>query len=287
MNEFLQYVLIGLTQGASFALLAVGLTLIYGILGVLNFAHGSFAVSGAFLTYGLMIGVGLNFGLAVTVATIAVGALGLVVIRGFLIPLFNRGAPPLAQMLATLGIGVALERLIEMGMGGQPRTIPASLASRSLDIAGATLNQQRLLAGVIAALLVVVVHLVIRQTKLGRQMRAVAQNRVGAQLAGINLNRVYTVTFGLGGALAATAGALVLSAAPITPTAALDLTIKAFIVVIVGGLGNLMGATAMGLALGVVEALAAGYWEPVFAPVVGYVFMIAVLLYRPKGLLAT
>lgn len=286
METFTRFVIIGLAQGATFALLAVGLTLIYGILGVLNFAHGSFAVLGVYLVYGFMVTVGLSYGLAVGLSAISVGVLGFLMIRLILIPLFRRNAPPLAQMLSTLGVGVAAERTLELVVGATPRTVPVGFARRMVDVGPILLNQQRLVAGVSAAFLIALVHLLVRKSTLGRQMRAVAQNPSGAALSGVNLNAVYSVTFTMGAALAAMAGALVLASAPITPAAGLDLTIKAFVVVIVGGLGNLVGATVMGLGLGVVEALAAAYWEPALAPVAGYLFMILVLLYKPKGLLS-
>jgi branched-chain amino acid transport system permease protein len=284
MRTFIEFVAIGLIQGASFALLAVGLTLIYGILGVLNFAQGAFSVLGAFFVYGLMVGFGVSFGPAVIVASLAVGLVGLVMIRAILIPLFNMKAPPMSQMLATLAVGLALQRGLELVASSTPRTIPVAAATRAVSFGPVSLNEQRVTAAIVAVLLVIVVRLVIKVTPLGRQMRAVGQNRTGAVLCGVNLDRVYTVTFVLGASLAACGGALVLAAAPITPGVALDMTIGTFIVVIVGGLGSLTGATIVGLALGVVEALGAGYWDPSLAPLVGYTFMIVVLLYRPRGL---
>jgi branched-chain amino acid transport system permease protein len=285
LTNLFQFVVIGLAQGATFALLAVGLTLIYGILHVLNFAHGAFAVLGSFFVYGVMVAWGLPYWVALALATLAVAAIGLVVVSGVLLPLFERGASELSQLLAMIGVGVGLERLLELFVGGGPRTVPVPYAFQSVSLGPVTLNRQRFIAGVIAAVLVVAVHLLVRRTSFGKQMRAVAQNRVGAILSGVNLRRVYMTTFVLGAALAAAAGGLVLPAAPITPGGAIELTIKAFIVVIVGGLGNIVGATIVGLALGVVEALGAAYWQPVFAPVIGYLFMILMLLYRPQGLL--
>jgi branched-chain amino acid transport system permease protein len=283
MKLFLSYAATGLLQGFGFAAIAVGLTLVYGVLHLLNFATGIFALLGAYLAYFAMTSMGLNFGLAVLAGGVGLLVVGYLSAGIVIIPMKRRGSSELWMMLGTVGLGLVLQEILEVTVGDTPKSIPTELASKAISPGGIFLNDEQLISAGAAVVLIAALHLGVHRTRLGKQSRAVAQNPAGAVLSGISVNRVYAHGFAVSAAVAGVAGALVLGAAPITPDAGVDLTITAFIVVIVGGLGSFWGAAVMGLAIGLVQGLAAGYWSPAYAPLVGYVFLVCILLARPRG----
>ena len=284
MKLFLSYAATGLLQGFGFAAIAVGLTLVYGVLHLLNFATGIFALLGAYLAYFAVTSMGFNFGFAVLAAGLGLLALGYVSAGVVIIPMKRRQASELWMMLGTVGLGLVLQEALEVIAGDTPRTIPVGLANETISPGGVFLNVEQLVSAAVAIALITALHLGVHRTRLGKQSRAVAQNPAGAVLSGISVNRIYAAGFAISAAVAGIAGALVLGSSPITPTAGVDLTITAFIVVIAGGLGSFWGATIMGVAIGVVQGLAAGYWSPAYAPLVGYVFLVCILLARPRGI---
>jgi branched-chain amino acid transport system permease protein len=284
MKLLLSYAATGLLQGFGFAAIAIGLTLVYGVLHLLNFATGIFALTGAYVAYFAVTTLGLNFGLAVLAAGVGLLAIGYLSAGVVVIPMKRRRASELWMMLGTVGLGLVLQEILEVTVGDTPKSIPLGLATKALSPGGVFLNEEQLASAAVAIVLITALHLGVKRTRLGKQSRAVAQNPTGAVLSGISVNRVYAAGFAVSAAVAGIAGALVLGGSPITPTAGIELTITSFVVVIAGGLGSFWGATIMGLAIGLVQGLAAGYWSPAYAPLVGYVFLICVLLVRPRGI---
>ena len=281
---FLQQVANGLVNGTSYVLVAVGLTLVFGVLRIVNFAHGEFYMLGAFLTFFASQLLGLHYVPAVAVATVLVAGLGIVANLFFFRPL--RREHEFTILLSSLGLSLLLAHGGETVFGADPKYIGSPFADVPVRIGSVFLTVQRVIVFGAALVLIGLVHLFIRYTTLGRMMQATAQNPEGAALTGINIDWVHTYTFALACGLAAAAGALLGPTGIIYPTIGEWAVIKAFIVVVMGGLGSIGGAVIGGLALGLVEALGANYVSIAFKDAIGYGIIILVLLLRPAGLFA-
>ena len=264
MILLLQQIMNGLVNGMTYVLIATGLTLVFGVLHIINFAHGEFYMLGAFFTFFVSKLLGLDYITAGVLATAAVAALGILANRLFFWPL--RKEHEFTLLLSSLGLALLLTN------GGE------------LILGPMILTQQRILIFAVGAVTLLLLYLFIKNTTMGKMMRATAQNPEGAALTGVDIRRVYTVTFVLACGLAALAGALVGPTAMIYPTVGSWAVLKGFIVVVLGGLGSVMGALIGGLTLGVVEALAGGYISLGFAQAIGFAIIIVVLLWRPNGL---
>ena len=299
MEILLQQILNGLVQGSVYALVALGYTMVYGILGLINFAHGEVLMVGAMVALSVMlklIAVGLAaplvllFGLLV--AVLVCMALGYSIERIAYRPL--RNAPRLAPLITAIGVSIVLQNLAMIFWGREYRAFPALLPSGSHTIAGAVINNTQLIIIFVSLLVMAGLMTLVHRTRLGRAMRAVAENPAAAQLMGVDTNRVISVTFMLGSALAAVAGLMVSANYGIVHYyMGFILGLKAFTAAVLGGIGNLRGAMLGGLLLGLIESLGAGYiggltggflgsnYQDVFA----FFVLIAVLVFRPSGLL--
>ncbi|ULH18297.1 branched-chain amino acid ABC transporter permease (plasmid) [Deinococcus sp. KNUC1210] len=257
MNLFLQTLLNGLLQSGLYALVASGLALAVGVLGIVNFAHGEYLMIGAFLAWAASTYLGLDPLLAlplVAAAVFAVGALTYrVSIRHVLL------APELNQMLLTFGLGILLQNLALMLLGGNTRTVSTPYQASSLQLGSLSIGGPKAIAFGLAALILGALYTVLYRTSLGRQMRAVAQNRRGAQLIGIHVDRVYLIAFSVSCGLAAVAGVLVSVLLFASPTVGLVFALKAFAIIVMAGLGNLTGVLWASVTLGVAEALVQTY----------------------------
>ena len=299
MEILLQQILNGLVQGSVYALVALGYTMVYGILGLINFAHGEVLMVGAMVALSVMlklIAAGLAaplvllFGLLV--AVLVCMALGYSIERIAYRPL--RNAPRLAPLITAIGVSIVLQNLAMIFWGREYRAFPALLPSGSHTIAGAVINDTQLIIIFVSLLVMAGLMTLVHRTRLGRAMRAVAENPAAAQLMGVDTNRVISVTFMLGSALAAVAGLMVSANYGIVHYyMGFILGLKAFTAAVLGGIGNLRGAMLGGLLLGLIESLGAGYiggltggflgsnYQDVFA----FFVLIAVLVFRPSGLL--
>ncbi len=299
MDILLQQILNGLVQGSVYALVALGYTMVYGILGLINFAHGEVLMVGAMVALSVMlklIAVGLAaplvllFGLLV--AVLVCMALGYSIERIAYRPL--RNAPRLAPLITAIGVSIVLQNLAMIFWGREYRAFPALLPSGSHTIAGAVINDTQLIIIFVSLLVMAGLMTLVHRTRLGRAMRAVAENPAAAQLMGVDTNRVISVTFMLGSALAAVAGLMVSANYGIVHYyMGFILGLKAFTAAVLGGIGNLRGAMLGGVLLGLIESLGAGYiggltggflgsnYQDVFA----FFVLIAVLVFRPSGLL--
>src|SRR5215471_12683190 len=263
LAELVQHVVNGLIVGGGYALMGIGLTLIFGIMRVVNFAHGEFFMMGAFFLFTLFSLWGVNFFLASLLSVIGVGLVGAVVERLILRRL--RLAPILLW-------------------DPSPKTIKHVFSPLPLTLGPINVVSIRLFAGLVAVVLIVGSHLLIQKTRIGRAMRATFQDTDMARLAGVNVDRVYMFTFAFGAALAGASGALLGAVFWVYPAMGDLAALKSFAVVIMGGLGNFLGAIVGGLLLGVSESLGAGYISSGYKDAIGFILIILLLLWRPQGL---
>jgi branched-chain amino acid transport system permease protein len=275
-------VIIGLLNGAFYALLSLGLALIFGMLGIVNFAHGALYALGAFTVWWLSNMLGLGFWWALLLAPLAVGLLGMAIERVFLKRL--AGADPLYGLLLTFGLALVIEGALREGYGvsGLPYNIPAALIG-GIDLGVLFLPTYRSFVVVAALVVCLGVWLLIERTRLGARLRAATENPELVRAFGINVPLMVTLAFGLGAALAALAGVLAAPIYSVNPLMGSHLIIVVFAVVVIGGLGSIPGAIISGFGLGVVEGLTRLVY-PEAADVVIFVVMALVLLARPAGL---
>ena len=284
MDALLQHLVNGLVLGGTYALLGIGLTLIFGLMNVVNFAHGEFYTLGAYAAFAALDLAGLPFlgalGLAI-VAGVGLGALGE---RLLLRPL--RGESIDSVMLVMIGLWIVMQNGELLVWGGVAKSIPHPFPTAPLTLGPLSIAPLRLFVLGAALALIAGAHLLIQRTRLGCAMRATFQDPDTAALMGVRIARIHTATFALGSGLAAAAGALLGPIFLAYPAMGDLAALKAFSVVILGGLGNVAGATLGGLVLGIAEELGAGYVSSGYRDAVGFVIIILVLLLRPSGLLA-
>ena len=282
MTEILQQALNGLAIGAVYTLIALGLTVVFGILGIAHFAHGSLAMSGGYLTFLMVERLGLHFFAAMLVAMVAGALLGLLIERLAYRPV--RDAPHINAFIIALGLTMMLEGGNLLIFGADQVVIPTTYRD-VFNLAGIAVSELRLIVILTALVLISIIALLISKTKTGKSIRAVAQNRPAAVLMGVNVDRVLVVVFGISSALGVSAGALVGALLAIAPGVGEGLAVKGFAVLILGGLGSIPGAIVGGVILGVSEAMAAGFISSAYKDVIAFFVMIVVLLFRPEGLL--
>jgi branched-chain amino acid transport system permease protein len=275
----------GLVRGAMYALMGIGLSLIFGILGVVNFAHGEFFMLGTYAMYFVSAALGMPFLAGVVAAAIALFVIGLVLERALLEPLRRRAGRDwlLDSFVLTIGLMVILQNLALLGFGSRRRGV-TTLVEGSFEIGNVTITYERLAILALAVVIVGLLAAYIRFTATGKAIRATAQHPEAAQTLGIDINRIYTVAFGIGAALAGAAGALLISIFPAFPTVGYQPVLKSFAVVILGGLGSIPGAIAGGFVLGIVEAYAIFFMSAGWQSVVTPLIIILVLVFRPQGL---
>jgi branched-chain amino acid transport system permease protein len=282
MDLFLQLLANGLINGAFYALSALGLTLIFGLMRVVNFAHGDLYMVGGLLGWALTSSVGLDFFTSLAIVIVLMGAVGWLIDRALISRVRGQGEEP--GILLTLGLSIFLVNTALLVVGTAPQKVSLPLANAPLFLGPVVVTQSRLFVVAMCALLILTTHLLIQRTTLGRAMRATFQDPMAAQLVGIRSNQIYAVTFGLGTALAGVAGMLLGSIYVAQATIGGLVSLKAFVVVILGGMGSFAGAIVGGLILGVVEALWGGYVATGYVDAIGFALVIAMLLVRPYGL---
>jgi len=299
MDIFLQQLINGLTLGSIYALVALGYTMVYGILGLINFAHGEIVMIGALVSLAivkLLLDAGLPPALVMLCglsgALLVCMALGLGIERVAYRPL--RGAPRLAPLITAIGVSIVLQQLAMLTWGRSYHSVPVLLPAEAHEIFGARITELQLIIICVALATMAGLWLLVSRTRLGCAMRATAENPQVAALMGVDANRIIAATFAIGSALAALAGVLVSANYGIAHYhMGFMLGLKAFTAAVLGGIGNIAGAMVGGLLLGVIEALGAGYigdltggflgsnYQDVFA----FFVLIVVLVFRPSGLL--
>ena len=272
----------GLIIGSGYALIAVGLTMIFGLMNLANFAHGEFYMLGAYFAFSGVSLLGLNYFVAVAVAIAATMLLGFVLDR--LVFRRLRREPIMSATMATIGLSILLQYLAQMIWGAYPLSIKSPFPPEPLAIGPIVVLANRLFIIAVTVIVIALFHWLLRSTRLGKAIRATFQNKESAALVGIEIERIYTTAFTIGAGLAAISGALLGSVLTLFPTMGGFATLKAFIVVIVGGMGSFLGAIVSGLMLGVAEALGAGFISSAYKDAVGFIVVIIVLLAAPQGL---
>ena len=316
MSTFLQQLINGVSLGAIYSLIALGYTMVYGVLKLINFAHGDVYMVGAFMGYYLANGLGARGAQAIGASTegfIARGLLGtgtmepslitaLVIMLlamaicaalGVVIERFAyrpvRKYSRLTALITAIGVSLLLENGGQVVFGADPKFFPELFRKRNIDLfGGASINTADIIVLLIALALMIGLQFVVFRTKTGRAMRAVSFNLQSAKLMGINTDRIIMFTFALGSALAAAAGVLVAIRIPrIDPLMGILVGLKAFVAAVLGGIGNIPGAVLGGLLIGITETMVAGYLSSTYKDAVAFAILILILLFRPSGLLGS
>lgn len=278
----LQLVVSGVLLGGLYALIAMGLTLIFGVMRLINFAQGEFITLGMYAAYWFYISLGGNPYLSMVLVVPAALLGGWILER----TLFRRmgSAPPAMQMLVTFGLSLALQNAMLLAFGGDYRSASSSFAKRSLHLGGIDVGVGQLVAFAASMAIGVGLIIALRHTRTGRALRAVQENRYAIQLVGVNVERLFAIAFAIGICLAAVAGVLIAPNYFISPTVGGGLVFTGFVVVVLGGLGSLGGAIVGGMIIGIVESLSGFYLPGGLKDSFSLAVFIVVLLLRPVGL---
>ena len=279
----LQAILTGLLTGALYALIGMGLALVYGVMRVVNFAHGAYLMVGMYLTYFLYVGLRFSPYASLPLVTAALFGLGFLVYWTLIRHVM--AAAHSAHILLTTGISLVFVGLAQVLFGADYRQLNLPSASQNDHLGPLTFNRAYLISFVVAGGLCAALQWLVARTEIGRAMRAVAQNRPIAALMGIKVERVSAITFALGVGCAGIGGALLLPVFYAYPTVGDSFQLRSFVIVVLGGMGSIQGAALGGVALGVAEGLTAYLWSDSYTQVVNFVILLVVLLLRPSGLL--
>jgi branched-chain amino acid transport system permease protein len=293
LETFLQQVINGLSLGAIYALIALGYTMVYGVLRLINFAHGDVYMLGAFTGYFVANALELDanpsvlWAILVTLASMAVCAgVGILIERLAYRPV--RHHPRLTSLITAIGVSLLLEYGGQVVFGATPRFFPQMVRSETYSLGGVQITNQNLLIIIVALVMMFGLHFVVHHTKIGKAMRATSFNLSVATLMGINTNFIIAFTFALGSALAAAAGVLVALAIPrIDPLMGLMTGLKAFVAAVLGGIGNIPGAMLGGMLIGLMETGLSATAYSTYRDAVAFGVLILILLVRPAGLLGT
>ena len=278
--DILQIFVNGIVLGALYACIAVGFSLVWGVLNVINMLHGSFIILGGYLTFFAWFYLGLNPILVLPAVALLLYILGFALQYLFINKVVT--APVLTTLTLTFGLDMILYNLMTVYFTATPRRVTLDLGS--IDLAGIVMPVDRLLGMGLALLLTALLYLVMRGSTIGRAIVAVRMDRQAAALMGIRVNRIYALTFGIGALMAGAAGAVFAMVFPVTTNLTGVFLGKAFVICVIGGLGSVPGALVGGLALGVIESFAGFYLGPQHAITVGFLLMLILLVVRPTGL---
>jgi branched-chain amino acid transport system permease protein len=282
MNDLLEQAIHGLTLGSLYAMVAAGLALMFGVVRLINFAHGEFYMLGGYAFWYAYREIGLPYPVAGLAAAAAMGAFGWAYEQSVIRAILPRSWH--VQLIATLATSITLTNIAILVFGTQPKEVPTRLSSTVLEWGGVRVAEQRLLVLVAAVAVFVALEWFVTRSKLGRAMRAMSQNREACAVVGVDVQHVALATFALSAALAGGAAALVSPLFNIFPDVGALLTLKAFAAVIVGGFGYVKGAIAASFLIGLAESLAAGYVSYAYKDAIAFAVMVLVLLVRPQGL---
>ncbi len=295
MTEFVQQLFNGLSLGSIYALIALGYTMIYGILRFINFAHGDVFMIGAFSGYYLAMlfsfssvsgiaSIGLAFVILIC-AMIICSLLGFTIEKLAYKPL--RNSPKLTILITAIGISLFLEYSGQLVFGADPKSFPTLVENKPvLNISGAVIGSNPLVVLVTAVVLMLILRFIVMKTKMGTAMRAVSFNMTAASLMGINVSRIVSFTFIIGSSLAAAAGILYgLNYPSIDPLMGILPGLKAFVAAVLGGIGNILGAAIGGMIIGLLETFVTGYISPTYRDAIAFGILILILMFKPTGIL--
>lgn len=283
MHQLVQQLINGVSLGSIYALIALGYTMIYGIIKLINFAHGDVYMVGAYIGFAAVTIGHMSILPALLISMALTAVLGMLVERIAYKPL--RHAPRISLLITAIGVSFFLEYTSMYFVTPTPRTFPSTVLNFAFTIGGFVVNGQQLLIFAITIILMAILTYIVQKTKLGKAMRAASFDTETAQLMGVDSDRVISMTFCIGSALAAAAGVLVgIYYNTIDPLMGIMPGLKAFVAAVLGGIGILPGAVVGGIVLGVVEALVAGFLSSTFRDAAAFAILILVLLIKPSGL---
>jgi len=281
--QFLQATVYGLLQGSLYALVAVGFSLVWGVMNIVNLAHGAFVIMGAYVALEANLTFGLDPLIGMLIAAMALFVFGYLVQRLLINLVVN--APIWMTLLLTFGLELFCVNVLIAVATGDYRSIATSYAARGFSMGSVRVPYGRLISFVLAITLTAALAAFMNRTRTGQAIRATGMDRVTARLMGINVRNIYAVTFGIAAALAAACGALIGMVGTFSPPGAGALTLRSFVIAVLGGLGNMWGALAGGLLLGAVEAWGGQYLSGTLVNAISFGVLILVLIVRPTGLL--
>ncbi|ADG06413.1 branched-chain amino acid ABC transporter permease [Kyrpidia tusciae] len=283
MTTFIQQLVNGLSVGSIYALIALGYTMVYGIIKLINFAHGDVFMVGAFVAYFSYTVFHLGFLGSLIVSMAACAVLGVVIERFAYRPL--RKSTRIAALITAIGVSLFLENAGIIAVGAQARGYPSMLPNSSINLGGVTISVQQIGIIVLSVVLMVILQFIVHRTKMGKAMRAVAYDAEAAQLMGIDVDRTISFTFAIGSALAAAAGVIYGAYySAIDPLMGIMPGLKAFIAAVLGGIGVIPGAMVGGLVLGMIETLVQSLGFSLWRDAVAFALLILILLVKPEGL---
>jgi branched-chain amino acid transport system permease protein len=282
LQIFLQTIVNGLFTGGIYALVAIGLTLIYGVMLILNFAHGEFLMLGMYVAYFAFTLAGIDPYLAAPIAAVLIFGLGALIQSGLVQHVLS--AHPLNQIILLLGVSTLLIGLVQFFLTAEPRSIHVSYETAVISAFGLRFSVPRMIAFFSAMAIAVVLYLFLLYTRTGKAIRAVSQSRDAALLMGVNVKFIYLLTFGIGAAVTAVGGALLTPNYKMIPTVGQAFGVTAFVVVVLGTMGNFIGAFLGGLIIGVVEAFAGFIFGGDVKIIASMLVFILILLFKPAGL---
>lgn len=283
MAVFLQSLISGILVGGDYALIGIGLTIIFGVMRIINFAHGDLLMLGMYLTWNLFRHTGMDPLVSIVAVIPAMFLFGAFLQRAIVNRVLN--ALPQNQILLTIGLGLIMSNTVMLVYTSDYQILSTSYSSSSFRIGGMSLSFPLVVSFLITAAITAVLYWFLIRTDTGQAIRATAQDREAAQLMGINVRRMSVIAFGLGSALAGTAGALISPTYYVFPQVGSAFTLKAFVIVVLGGMGSVLGATLGGIIIGATESLAAVYISSGLKELVVYVLFLFILLFKPAGLL--
>jgi branched-chain amino acid transport system permease protein len=292
MESFLQQIINGLALGSIYALVALGYTMVYGVLRLINFAHGDVYMLGAYFGYyaaRFLKPIQGGHPWLNTLEVMAAAMAGCAIV-GFLIERFAyrpvRRASRLTLLIIAIGVSLLIEYSSQLLFGADPKFFPQLIPEKAWHLGEVVVTNQQMVVMTVALLLMILLNLFIYRTRTGKAMRAVSYNLDAAKLMGIDTDRIISLTFALGSALAAAGGVLVSINIPgIDPLMGVMTGLKAFVAAVLGGIGNIFGAVLGGLILGLAEVMVAGYGSSTYRDAIAFLILIAILLFKPAGIL--
>ncbi len=282
VNLALQLTAQGILLGGIYGLIALGLSLIFGVMGVINFAHGQLMVMAMYVSYWIFVLLGIDPYLSLVIVAAVIFVLGYLIQSTVVNRILDY--PEAMQVLPLVSMGLILENTALLLWGPDYRSPQTALGLETLWVGPVMIDVSRLIAFALAILITILIFIFLKKTNIGKCIRAASDNRTGAILVGIDVDRIYNTSFALGAATTAAAGVLLLPLMPISPYLGHDFTLTAFIVVILGGMGNLIGALVGGLILGVAESVSTLFLPATLKHAVSFSILIIIMLFRPQGL---
>jgi len=278
----LQLLVQGILMGGIYGLIAMGLSLIFGVMGVINFAHGQMMVMAMYVSYWIFVLLGIDPYLSLIVVAAVIFILGYFIQASVVNRILDY--PEAMQVLPLVSMGLVLENIALLFWGPDHRSPQTALSLYTYWVGPIMIDVSRLIAFVLAIIITTLIFILLKKSNIGKRIRAASDNRTGAILVGINVDRINNASFAIGAATTGAAGVLLLPLMPLSPHIGHDFTLTAFIVVILGGMGNLIGALVGGLVLGVAESLSTLFLPATLKRVVSFSILVIIMLFRPQGI---